>query len=410
MSCKQNDDADALKGKGNAAFQAKEYQKAIEYYTKAIEILPSGVYFSNRSAAQLAAGFPDKAEEDAQQCLTLAPQWTKAYIRLGDALRNQEKYQEALDAYREGLSLDPSNQVLQKNVADTQSSLSFQQLFGHRGNSSSSSAPSSSSAVSTTATSSEQTSTHNSGPGDVLDEFFKELDNIKASTKEKSKLKVPEWEDPSTDKAKVAQQEIDRLLQPNHEWINLNPFEVLRVDKDDDDELIRRHYLKLSSLVHPDKNEDKERAKDAFQIVKKAHQQILDPQQKEISQSIIDSAEKEVKKARKKRLKDGVSESELGSYEEELLVATRKAFAVHELRKRKFERQLKEHSTAEVEKEEEEKEKQEFEKEFKEAWDKGREQRVGNWQEFQQKGRKRRGIDNSAIRQSAKEKSQRTGA
>ena len=104
MSSQQKkDEADALKGKGNAAFQGKEYQKAIEYYTKAIEVFPSGeVYFSNRSAAQLAAGFPAKAEEDAQQCLNLAPQWTKAYIRLGDALRHQEKFQEALDTYREG--------------------------------------------------------------------------------------------------------------------------------------------------------------------------------------------------------------------------------------------------------------------------------------------------------------------
>lgn len=81
-----------------------------------------------------------------------------------------------------------------------------------------------------------------------------------------------------------------------------------------------------------------------FPVVKKAHQQILDPGQKEIAQSIIESAEKEVKKARKKRMKDGVRESELGSYEEELLIATRKQFAVHELRKRKFDRQLKEHS------------------------------------------------------------------
>lgn len=60
--------------------------------------------------------------------------------------------------------------------------------------------------------------------------------------------------------------------------------------------------------------------------------------------------------------------------------------------------------TAEQEKEEEEKEKREAEKEFKQAWDKGRSQRVGNWQEFQQSGKKRKGIDNAPLRQAHKEK------
>lgn len=98
--------AEALKAKGNASFQGKAYQKAVEYYTEALNLVPDGeVYLSNRSAAQLAAGFLEKAEEDAQKCLEVAPSWPKAYIRLGDALRNQERYQEALDTYREGKGL-----------------------------------------------------------------------------------------------------------------------------------------------------------------------------------------------------------------------------------------------------------------------------------------------------------------
>lgn len=101
--------------------------------------------------------------------------------------------------------MDPSNKVLQKNVADTQSSLSIQQLLGQT-NTSRSSQPQEERA--SASASSEQTSAHNSGPADVLDEFFKELENVNTSTKEKSKLKVPEWDDPSTDKTKVAQQEI----------------------------------------------------------------------------------------------------------------------------------------------------------------------------------------------------------
>lgn len=78
--------------------------------------------------------------------------------------------------------------------------------------------------------------------------------------------------------------------------------------------------------------------------MKKAHQQLQDSQQKEICQSIIENAEKEVKKSRRKRIKEGTPEDQLDDYNHELLIATRKHFADHELRKRKFGRIIQEHS------------------------------------------------------------------
>ena len=60
--------ADELKSQGNKAFQAKDYDKAIELFTQGLEIDPNNfVLFSNRSAAK--AGKKDyvSALEDAEQ-------------------------------------------------------------------------------------------------------------------------------------------------------------------------------------------------------------------------------------------------------------------------------------------------------------------------------------------------------
>lgn len=57
---------------------------------------------------------------------------------------------------------------------------------------------------------------------------------------------------------------IERLMQRNFKWINLNPFEVLQLETNASEEDIKVRYRKLSALVHPDKNTDP-RARDAFE-------------------------------------------------------------------------------------------------------------------------------------------------
>ena len=44
--------AATLKTKGNTAYQKKDYAKAAEYYTKAIDVTPTpeAIYYSNRAA------------------------------------------------------------------------------------------------------------------------------------------------------------------------------------------------------------------------------------------------------------------------------------------------------------------------------------------------------------------------
>ena len=60
--------ATAFKDQGNKAFQAKDFDKAIELFSKGIELDPQNhVLYSNRSAAQAAKKQYAAAVEDAEK-------------------------------------------------------------------------------------------------------------------------------------------------------------------------------------------------------------------------------------------------------------------------------------------------------------------------------------------------------
>lgn len=67
------------------------------------------------------------------------------------------------------------------------------------------------------------------------------------------------------DSVYTSKQQIERLLRPGSSYANLNPFDVLMVEFDDDLDRIKKQYKRLSILLHPDKNlDDQERAATAF--------------------------------------------------------------------------------------------------------------------------------------------------
>lgn len=96
--------AEQLKSEGNRAVAQREYKTAVEKYSEAIKLNPSNaIYFSNRAAAHSGAGDHASAIEDAQQALSIDPEYTKAYSRLGLAYFALGKPQESMDAYKTGL-------------------------------------------------------------------------------------------------------------------------------------------------------------------------------------------------------------------------------------------------------------------------------------------------------------------
>ncbi|KAH9582076.1 Tetratricopeptide repeat 1 [Trypanosoma melophagium] len=111
---------DELKLKGNEAYKAKDYEAAIQWYTKALEINPkseeSASLYSNRAACwQNMNNFP-KALEDAEQCILVKPLWVKGHYRKALALQSMSKYDEALKAFQESLNADPGNAEIQDRL------------------------------------------------------------------------------------------------------------------------------------------------------------------------------------------------------------------------------------------------------------------------------------------------------
>lgn len=105
------------KDQGNDEFKKGEFKKAAVLYTKAIEQDPTNaVLYSNRSAAFLKLFKVTKALKDAQECITLKPDWDKGYFRKAAVLEVQEKYTEALEVYQEAQKVSPDNKEVASKV------------------------------------------------------------------------------------------------------------------------------------------------------------------------------------------------------------------------------------------------------------------------------------------------------
>lgn len=99
-----------LKNKGNTAFQNKDYDIAVDYFTKAIQLDPTNhVLYSNRSAAYSQMSKFEEALQDADKCIELNKAFVKGYTRRGAALFGLKRYDDARAAYNDGLAIDPNN-------------------------------------------------------------------------------------------------------------------------------------------------------------------------------------------------------------------------------------------------------------------------------------------------------------
>lgn len=103
-----------FKSQGNAAFVAKDFKKAAELFTEAINAAePSAqdthVLYSNRSGAYASLKDYQSALKDAERTVELKNDWAKGYNRLGAAQHGLGQLEEAVASYNKALELDPSN-------------------------------------------------------------------------------------------------------------------------------------------------------------------------------------------------------------------------------------------------------------------------------------------------------------
>lgn len=112
-----------LKEAGNKAYGAKDFDKAIGLYSKAILCKPDPVYYSNRAACYNAMGNWDKVVEDTTAAVNLDPEYIKALNRRANAYDHMGMYSEALldftasciiDNFKNPQSADAVEKLLKK--------------------------------------------------------------------------------------------------------------------------------------------------------------------------------------------------------------------------------------------------------------------------------------------------------
>lgn len=109
---------------GNAAMEAEEYEKAVKIYSDAIllanktnkiSVDDKGVLHSNRSYAYLMSAMKidvnrenqlNSALKDADEVITMRPNWWKGYFRAGQVYKYRKEWDRAIDRFNEALSLN----------------------------------------------------------------------------------------------------------------------------------------------------------------------------------------------------------------------------------------------------------------------------------------------------------------
>lgn len=99
--------------RGDEAFKKKDYLTAVDAYTQAIDLDPNNaILLSNRSLCWIRLGQAEQALADAKACRAMCPDWPKACYREGVALRLLQCFDEAANAFYEGVKLDPESKEL----------------------------------------------------------------------------------------------------------------------------------------------------------------------------------------------------------------------------------------------------------------------------------------------------------
>eukprot|EP00639_Heterosigma_akashiwo_P005678 CAMPEP_0194574104 /NCGR_PEP_ID=MMETSP0292-20121207/10093_1 /TAXON_ID=39354 /ORGANISM="Heterosigma akashiwo, Strain CCMP2393" /LENGTH=523 /DNA_ID=CAMNT_0039425567 /DNA_START=175 /DNA_END=1743 /DNA_ORIENTATION=+ len=389
---------EALKTQGNEAFKNKDYDTAINFYSQAISIDPDNhLLYSNRSAAYLAEGnSKSKALKDAEKCVALAPDFVKGYSRLGAAQHALRRYQAAYDTYRAGLELDRANTALSAALGVARKALDEDRRTRWRQGEEERFHQAERSAADTAAQSAlrraqaiEDRQQEEGDGGDgadpeaaLLGDFFAGLQAkkperkvIKQAVAQEKYLKAP---------LGTAKEQVERILATNYKFKNLNSFYVLDLEIDANEEDFKQRYRKLATLIHPDKNLDLEGAREAFEEIKTAYQNLTDEKIRKQTILTIETATKNVLRERARLLQKGATVEQLGDENEQLQKQTMKDFAEIEMRRRQSERLKQAYKAREQHEEAEEKRKEKEQMEFDKKWstEDRRDKRMGNWMEY----------------------------
>jgi import receptor subunit TOM70 len=102
----RKDQASKVKAAGNKAYGSKDYNKAIDLYTKAIALKQDPIFYSNRAACHQAMGDWESVVDDTTAAVNLDPMYVKALNRRANAYEQLKRFQEALLDYTASCIID----------------------------------------------------------------------------------------------------------------------------------------------------------------------------------------------------------------------------------------------------------------------------------------------------------------
>uniref|UniRef100_A0A7S4EFH0 Hsp70-Hsp90 organising protein n=2 Tax=Pseudo-nitzschia australis TaxID=44445 RepID=A0A7S4EFH0_9STRA len=106
------DDAKAQEAKqrGNDFFREKKFPDAIKEYEEAVKRAPNDAAIRNNLSAALTKIMDfNGAKVQVEKALELDPKYTKAWGRKGDVEMAFKEYHKAMESYKKGLQIDPTN-------------------------------------------------------------------------------------------------------------------------------------------------------------------------------------------------------------------------------------------------------------------------------------------------------------
>jgi DnaJ family protein C protein 8 len=238
---------DESKAAGDNAFRAADYSTAIHHYSAALSVDPeNATLLSNRSAAYLKSSQKSKALHDAQACVRIGTMGYKGHSRLAAALQSLRRYEQALDSWKLILKQDPNNQAALKGVQDCQAAEEEKAKA----------AAAEAAAEAEASQVPDKDEQAEAEEEDDLDDFFNDVEVVESTVaKEKEDLAI---EKPAVATNKIATHkkdmgtaadQIERLLEENYKWRNLNPFFVMDLPHTASSDDISRRYKALSLLV-----------------------------------------------------------------------------------------------------------------------------------------------------------------
>lgn len=96
--------------KGNEAFKEQDFPQAATSYTEALALWSEDhITLTNRAAAFLKMGHPEKALKDAEAAIKVEPKWVKAHFRKGLSLHALGRFADAVAALVVASNLDDKN-------------------------------------------------------------------------------------------------------------------------------------------------------------------------------------------------------------------------------------------------------------------------------------------------------------